>query len=105
MQHLGVDGYVELTRQTLETADRMRAAVTATDGLRVVGDPTVPPAGDRRPTATSANPIDVFALGDALAATRLVPRPPGSARLAALDGQRRQRQGGGGRGCATSPKR
>ncbi len=66
MAHLGIDGYVELTRTTLETADRLRSAITATDGIRVMGlgryhlvamesDPTSP------------NPIDVFALGDALA--------------------------------------
>ena len=29
MQHLGRDGYVALTRQALETADRMRAAVNS----------------------------------------------------------------------------
>ena len=66
MAHLGIDGYVELTRTTLETADRLRSAITATDGIRVMGlgryhlvamesDPTSP------------NPIDVFALCDALA--------------------------------------
>ncbi len=66
MQHLGVDGYVELTRQALETADVMRAAVAATEGLRVVGDPQhhlLAITSDPE----SASPIDVFALGDALA--------------------------------------
>ena len=38
MQHLGIDGYVELTRQTLENADAMRAGVTEIDGIRVLGD-------------------------------------------------------------------
>jgi glutamate/tyrosine decarboxylase-like PLP-dependent enzyme len=67
MQHLGVDGYVELTRGALATADRMRAAVAAVDGLRVLGDGglhLVTIAAD----PASATPVDVFALGDALAA-------------------------------------
>jgi sphinganine-1-phosphate aldolase len=66
MQHLGVDGYVALTKQALATADRMRAAVDATDGIKVVGDPrhhVLAMMSDQQ----SANPIDVFALGDALA--------------------------------------
>jgi glutamate/tyrosine decarboxylase-like PLP-dependent enzyme len=66
MQHLGYDGYVALTRQTLETADRMRAAVTATDGIRVVGDPQFHVFAITT-DVESADPVDVFALGDALA--------------------------------------
>lgn len=65
MQHLGIDGYVALTRQTLENADRMRAGIAAIDGLRVLGDSRyhlVAMAGD----PASAAPLDVFALGDAL---------------------------------------
>jgi glutamate/tyrosine decarboxylase-like PLP-dependent enzyme len=65
MQHLGVDGYVELTRQSLENADRIRAGVREIDGIRVLGD------GDYHLVAIAADPdsshsIDVFALGDAL---------------------------------------
>ena len=65
MQHLGVDGYVDLTRQTLDNADAMRAGIEAIDGLRVLGD------GGYHLIAMSADPesavaIDVFALGDAL---------------------------------------
>lgn len=66
MQHLGVDGYVDLTRTTLDTADRMRAGIAAVDGLRVLGDGRfhlVAMAAD----AASQSPLDVFALGDALA--------------------------------------
>lgn len=66
MQHLGVDGYVELTRKVLDTADRVRAGIAAIDGLRVLGDGgfhLVAMAAD--PSAD--DPIDVFALGDALA--------------------------------------
>ena len=65
MQHLGVDGYVDLTRQTLENADRMRAGIEAIDGLRVLGDGglhLIAMASD--PEAST--PLDVFALGDAL---------------------------------------
>ncbi len=67
MQHLGIDGYVDLTRQTLENADRMRAGIASVDGIRVLGD------GDLHLIAIAADeaadhPIDVFALGDALLA-------------------------------------
>lgn len=65
MQHLGIDGYVELTRQTLDNADRMRRAIRAIDGLRVLGDSgyhLIAMASNPE----SANPIDVFALGEAL---------------------------------------
>ncbi len=67
MQHLGVDGYVELTRQTLENADRMRAGIAQIEGIRVLGD------GELHLVAMSSEPgdpepIDVFALADALVA-------------------------------------
>ncbi|NNC80156.1 MAG: aspartate aminotransferase family protein [Acidimicrobiales bacterium] len=64
-QHLGVDGYVELTRPLLENAARMRAFVGAIDGIRVLGDPQfhlLAIASDRE----SSHPLDVFALGDAM---------------------------------------
>jgi len=65
MQHLGIDGYVELTRQTLDNADRMREGIRGIDGVRVLGDPRF------HLVALAADPgfqpeIDVFALGDAL---------------------------------------
>jgi glutamate/tyrosine decarboxylase-like PLP-dependent enzyme len=63
MQHLGVDGYVELTRGVLDAADRMRAGIGAIDGVRVLGD------GRFHVIAMAANgPLDVFAVGDALGA-------------------------------------
>lgn len=68
MRHLGVDGYKALTATALDTADRLRAAIGATDGLRVLGDGAfhlVAMAGD---PAAPGGPIDVFALGDALQA-------------------------------------
>ncbi len=65
MQHLGIDGYVDLTRITLDNADRMRAGIAQIDGVRVLGD------GGYHLVAlsnepTDPDPIDVFALGDAL---------------------------------------
>ncbi|MDX2382341.1 MAG: aminotransferase class V-fold PLP-dependent enzyme [Acidimicrobiia bacterium] len=65
MQHLGIDGYVDLTRQTLESADAIRAGIAAIDGIDVLGD------GALHLIALTADPafeplIDVFALGDAL---------------------------------------
>lgn len=67
MQHLGVEGYVELTERALATADRMRAAIAATDGIRVLGDGRFHLVALASDTA-SPDPVDVFALGDALAA-------------------------------------
>ena len=61
MQHLGVDGYVELTRGVLDAADRMRSGIAALDGVHVLGDGrfhVVAMAGDP--------PVDVFAVGDEL---------------------------------------
>lgn len=65
IRHLGIDGYMELTRQTLANADRMRAGISDIDGIRVLGDGRyhlVGMAAD--PACTPA--IDMFALGDAL---------------------------------------
>jgi len=62
MRHLGVDGYIELTRRTLDTADRMRTAIAAIDGIRVLG------AGTLHCVAMAADgpDVDVFAVGDLL---------------------------------------
>jgi sphinganine-1-phosphate aldolase len=64
MRHLGVDGYVELTRRTLDAADRLRAGIAAIDGVRVLGD------GRLHCVAMAADGpgIDVFAVGDVLRA-------------------------------------
>lgn len=68
MSHLGIDGYLELTRTTLDAADRLRAGIARIPGIRVLGD------GRYHLVAMSADtdddtapPIDIFALGDALA--------------------------------------
>lgn len=67
MSHLGIDGYVELTRKVLDTADRVRSAIVATDGIEIMGD------SQFHLVAMTADPsfepgIDMFALGDALLA-------------------------------------
>jgi glutamate/tyrosine decarboxylase-like PLP-dependent enzyme len=67
MSHLGIDGYLDLTRQTLANADQMRAGIAELDGIRVLGD------GQYHLIAMSnepddSDPIDIFALGDALLA-------------------------------------
>lgn len=67
MQFLGVDGYVDLVKTTLDNADQMRAGIGEIDRLQVLGN------GGLHLIAMSANPadpdpIDVFALADALAA-------------------------------------
>ncbi len=67
IQHLGMEGYLELTRVVLENADRMRAGIAAIDGVRVLGN------GGFHLVAMAADPasepaVDVFAVGDALLA-------------------------------------
>ncbi|MFV0258467.1 MAG: pyridoxal phosphate-dependent decarboxylase family protein [Acidimicrobiales bacterium] len=63
MQHLGIDGYLRLTRTVLENADRMRAGIANIDGVRVLGDGRyhlIAMAGE--------GGLDVFALADVLEA-------------------------------------
>jgi len=67
MQHLGIDGYVALTRAALDNADQIRAGIASIDGVRVLGHGQfhlIAMAGD--PAASP--PVDVFAVGDALRA-------------------------------------
>ncbi len=66
MQQLGVDGYKALVGQTLKNSDEIRAGIAAIDGIKVLGDGQyhlVALASD----PDSSDPVDVFALGDALA--------------------------------------
>lgn len=65
ISHLGIDGYVDLTRQALVNADEMRAGINAIDGIKVLGEGQyhlVAFAADE----SSERSIDVFALADAL---------------------------------------
>ena len=64
MQHLGIEGYCELTRTALETADTLRAAIENADGIKVLGDSRYHLAA--MASAGGAGGVDVFALGDAL---------------------------------------
>jgi sphinganine-1-phosphate aldolase len=62
MRHLGVGGYVELTRRVLDASDRMRAGIAALEGVRVLAN------GRYHLVAMASDDpaIDVFAVGDAL---------------------------------------
>ena len=66
MQHLGIDGYCALTRQTLESADRMRAGIATIDGVRVLGPGAYHVIAMSDDPEAGGEPVDVFALGDAL---------------------------------------
>ena len=66
MQHLGTDGYCDLTRVTLDAADQLRTGIAELDRVRFLGD------GEYHLIALAADadddqPLDMFALGDALA--------------------------------------
>jgi glutamate/tyrosine decarboxylase-like PLP-dependent enzyme len=67
IQTLGMQGYLELTAAALGAADRMRATIAATPGLRVLGDGAFHIVAMAADPASEA-PLDVFALGDAMAA-------------------------------------
>jgi glutamate/tyrosine decarboxylase-like PLP-dependent enzyme len=67
LHHLGLDGYLRLTRVTVEARERLVAGVRGIDGLTVLGEP------EAHLVAVSAAPgwedrLDVFAVGDALLA-------------------------------------
>jgi len=67
VRHLGMDGYRHLVRSAIGSADRIRTAVRAIEGITVPGDPRHHLLSIVSDTS-SDEPIDVFALGDALAA-------------------------------------
>jgi len=67
LHHLGLEGYLRLTRLTLDTRRRLVAGVRALPGLTVLGEPEahlVAIASD----PSAEHPLDAFAVGDALAA-------------------------------------
>jgi glutamate/tyrosine decarboxylase-like PLP-dependent enzyme len=68
MQHLGLDGYLELTRTVLDNADRMRAGIAAIDGVRVLGDPGFHLLAMAADPDAPSGPVDVLAVADALQA-------------------------------------
>jgi sphinganine-1-phosphate aldolase len=65
LMHIGLDGYVELTRTAHDAALELRAGIEHIDGLEVRGDPpgTVMAFGARDPAA-----LDIFAVGEKLTA-------------------------------------
>jgi sphinganine-1-phosphate aldolase len=65
MQHLGFEGYKELTAQTLKNADQIRAGIAAIDGIKVLGAGQFHLIG-LAADETSPIEVDVFALADAL---------------------------------------
>lgn len=66
MQHLGTDGYCDLTRVTLDAADRLRAGIADLDRVQTLGDGTYHLIA-LAASADDDQPLDMFALGDALA--------------------------------------
>ena len=68
IQHLGMEGYCALTRQTLENADRLRAGIAEIDGVRVLGDSRYHLVAMSDDPECEGAPVDAFAVGDALLA-------------------------------------
>jgi glutamate/tyrosine decarboxylase-like PLP-dependent enzyme len=60
MQHLGVDGYVEIMRTLLDTVAKIRAAIDSIESISVVGDPIGPVF------ALRSDVIDLYAVGDVM---------------------------------------
>lgn len=65
LHHLGVDGYCALTRTTIETRVKLVDGVRAIPGLSVLGEPEAQLVAI---AAEDPEVLDVFAVGDALAA-------------------------------------
>jgi sphinganine-1-phosphate aldolase len=65
LMHIGLDGYLQLTRTAHDAALELRAGIEAIDGLAVRGDPpgTVIAFGAEDPDA-----LDIFAVGEKLSA-------------------------------------
>lgn len=67
VQHLGTEGYAELTGAIVRTASGIRSAVVAIDGLAVLGDPVGPAIALVSDTAVPARErVDPHHLADAL---------------------------------------
>jgi glutamate/tyrosine decarboxylase-like PLP-dependent enzyme len=69
LHHLGVEGYLRLTRTTIDTAQRMANGVRAIAGLRVVGNPEAHLVAIAAAPGEDGTPaLDIFAVGDGLQA-------------------------------------
>ena len=64
MHHLGLEGYRRLTEVTIATARRMIDGIRSIDGLCVLGEPEAHIVA----MASTDPELDIFAVGDALAA-------------------------------------
>ncbi len=64
MRHLGVDGFTEIVRDLIATAEALRDGVAAHDGIEVNGDPVGPVLSWR----SERDDLDLYALADALEA-------------------------------------
>lgn len=60
MNALGMDGYLEIARRTMDNARRLREAIEAMDGLEIIGDPHMSLLGFR----SSDSRLSIFAVGD-----------------------------------------
>ena len=60
LHYLGEEGYLRLTRETMEAAERLNAGIEAMDGVHVWGEP------DMGVFAIGSNDHDIFAVGDIL---------------------------------------
>ncbi|MEO1516495.1 MAG: aspartate aminotransferase family protein [Bacteroidota bacterium] len=60
MRFIGMDGYIEKARLSMETALKIRAALTAIPGLKVLGQP------DMCIFALSSDEFDIYEVGDEL---------------------------------------
>ena len=60
MKYLGVEGFTEITATLVDATNRLRSALSAIDGLDIVGDPVGPLL------ALSSETLDLFGIGDEL---------------------------------------
>ncbi|WP_334141127.1 pyridoxal phosphate-dependent decarboxylase family protein [Rhabdothermincola sp.] len=67
LQHLGMEGYLRLTKIAIDAARRMVEGIRAIEGLTVLGEPEAHLVAIAAEPARP-EPLDVFAVGDALLA-------------------------------------
>jgi glutamate/tyrosine decarboxylase-like PLP-dependent enzyme len=60
MRYLGEDGYLRLARDLLSTTSKIRSAISATEGLRVIGDPVM------SVFAFTSDGLEIGAIGDVM---------------------------------------
>jgi glutamate/tyrosine decarboxylase-like PLP-dependent enzyme len=64
LRHLGLDGFTEIVRDLIATAEQLRDGVAALDGIAVNGDPVGPVLSWR----SERDDLDLYAVGDLLEA-------------------------------------